>query len=264
MNKGSDPFLDFRKGVRPLILLILTLFFLFLCSNFFAATIELKNGKQIVGEIVHETEEAVVVSKHGGGFVYSISRDRIKNIGESTADEMQKEEWLKLSTGVSARDRSVQESEKARREELKKYRLEQYEKEVELAKKARGRIKIKFVDGRFGVVRTLLNGKVEAKLLTDTGASLIYISKGVADKLGLKDEDSEGTIHAELAEGSITTDTAITLKSVKVGSMEVKNVKAAIASESPMGRDGLLGMSFLKHFHVKMDAEANSLILEKY
>lgn len=235
----------------------LTVFLFLFSSNLFAETIELKNGKEIVGTVIKETEDAVVISRLGGGFVYSISRDRIKSVRESTADEMQTEQRLAVTTTASAPN-------KDRIEKLKKYRLEQYEKEVELAKQARGRVKIKFVDGRFGVVRVLLNGKVEAKLLADTGASLIYLSRDMANKLGIKEEEHEGTIHAQLADGSITTDTAITLKSVKVGPVEEKNIKAAIASESAMGSDGLLGMSFLKHFHVKMDAKENCLILEKY
>lgn len=157
------------------------------------------------------------------------------------------------------------ESEEARREKLKKYRLEKYEQEVLAAKKARGRIKIKFLKGRFGIVDALLNKKVNATLLVDSGASHVVITEAIAKRLGIEDLKDKPQVHAVLADGSITTGFCITLDSVKVGASEAKNVKATVAKSAPgTGLDGLLGMTFLKNFHVKMDAKENCLVLEKY
>jgi len=156
-------------------------------------------------------------------------------------------------------------TERERQEETRKYQLERYEEQVLAAKRARGRIKIKFANNRFGVVEALLNGKVKAALLTDTGASMVVISRAVANWLELEGVDDGETINVVLADGSVTTATPVTLDSVKVGSSEVKNVRAAITETPPgAGLDGLLGMSYLRHFHVKLDAAENSLVLEKY
>jgi len=237
-----------------------SLTFLFIIAgHIFPETIELTDGKRIVGKILQETDDAVVVSKSDGGFVYSILRTRIVNIRESTTEELGRERRRGLKSGVP-----VSRVEKKRLENLKKLQLERYERQVELAKKSRGRVKIKFVDDQFGIVEALINGKVKAHLLADTGATLVYISRDLANRLGITEEDTEGKIHAQLADGSITTDDAVTLKSIKVGTVEVRNVKAAIAAESPVGRDGLLGMSFLGEFDVKMDSDENCLYLEKY
>ncbi|MCQ9207735.1 MAG: retroviral-like aspartic protease family protein, partial [Omnitrophica bacterium] len=159
----------------------------------------------------------------------------------------------------------LSEEEKARAEVLKKYRLERYEKEVEAAKKARGRIKIKFLDNRFGVVNVTLNKKLTVPMLADTGASMVVISRDVANRLGLKDLDEKGKIVAILADGSSTRAIPITLDSIQVGSSSAKNIRAAVTETPPgAGIDGLLGMTFLGNFHVKMDAKENSLVLEKY
>lgn len=241
-------------------LIFLSIFFVVSTSGAKAETIELKDGKTIVGEIVQKTEEAVTVSKRGGGFIYSISRDRIKNIRDSTPEEI-KEQEMQTAGGYTV-DKKTGED---RQEKIKKYRLEKYEEEVLAAKKARGRIKIKFSKNRFGVVDVLLNRKVTASLLVDTGASLVVISREIAAQLGIEDLDKKGKIHVVLADGSITTAIPITLDSVEIGSSKVKDVRAAVSETPPgTGLSGLLGMSFLSHFHVKLDSDENCLVLEKY
>ncbi|MGB2705417.1 MAG: retropepsin-like aspartic protease [Candidatus Omnitrophota bacterium] len=206
-----------------------------------AETIELKNGEIIIGEVKHETEEAVVVSKEDGSFIYSISRDRIKKIRESTPGELKRYKARQSATLVPAKQ------------------------QVQAAKKARGRIKIKFSEGRFGVVDAVLNGKVRASLYVDTGASVVLISSDIAGQLGIDLEEIKEKITVVLADGRTSTATPITLDSIEVGSSRVKNVKAAVSRTSPGGGiDGLLGMSFLRHFHVKVDSKENCLVLERY
>jgi len=241
---------------------------LFLMHNTVASaeTIVLKNGKEIVGEIKHETEDAVIVSKEGGSFIYSISRSRIKNIRESTPEELERHQarWSVEVPPVPAPGK-VTEEETARRERLKKYRLERYERQVKAAKKARGKIKIKFAKGRFGVVDAVLNGKVKAALYVDTGASMVLISGAIARKLGIDPEKEKEKVLVVLADGSTRTATRVTLSSVEVGSSKVRDVQAAISEDPPgQGLDGLLGMSFLSSFHVKVDAKENCLVLERY
>ena len=243
------------------------LFFILFCFTIFVApvfseTIELESGKVIVGDILQETDTAVVISKPGGVFISSIARDRIKSIRPSTPREVEREEKkteTKVYSGPNAQD------EKTEREKYKDYRLEQYEKEVELAKKARGRVNIDFVKGMPGVVETTLNGKETALLLVDTGASMVVISQDLAGRLGIAHESMKERITVVLADGSTAKAIPITLDSVQVGSSTVKNVGAAITEGTTSGReDGLLGMTFLRYFHVKIDSKENCLVLEKY
>ena len=242
-------------------LVVLIIGFILCARNASAETIELKNGREITAKIIRETEDSIVVSRHDGGFIYAISRDRIKAIRGSPPEEMEvkKTEKRLKALPVDA------EEEKARKEKLKKYQLEKYEEEVLAAKKARGRIKIKFLEGRFGIVEALLNNKVRASLLVDSGASHVVISEEIARQLGIENLDEKPRIHATLADGSVSTCISVTLDSVEVGNSRAKNVKAAVSKTPPgVGLDGLLGMTFLGNFHVKMDAKDNSLILEKY
>lgn len=248
------------------VLIFLTAFLIIGILDASAETIELKNGKEIVAEILKERDDAVVVSKEGGKFIFAVSRDRIKNIRPSTQEEIKREKALKSAPPPATKAAVDKEEEKAKKEEIEKYRLERYEQQVLAAKKARGRIKIKFSEGRFGVVDATLNGKVTASLLVDTGASLVLISRDIAKRLGIDyTSDEYQRISMSLADGRVTTATLVTLDSVEVGSSKVKDVQVAIPQNPPGGGiDGLLGMTFLKYFHVKLDAKENCLVLEKY
>ena len=52
-----------------------------------------------------------------------------------------------------------------------------------------------------------------------------------------------------------------TLKSVRVGRARVRDVAVGFIADDRIGDQRLLGMSFLNHFQVTFDDEANRLIL---
>ena len=62
--------------------------------------------------------------------------------------------------------------------------------------------------------------------------------------------------------GGIITVPLARLGSLKVGDAEVQDLVVSIHDFSPDPRiEGLLGMDFLKHFHVSLDARRNLLVL---
>jgi len=114
------------------------------------------------------------------------------------------------------------------------------------------------------VVRTLINGLVTVNLVVDTGASLIVIPMNIADKADVK-IDKNRTMAVTLADGRKVKAFLVILDKVKVGEVELSNVRASVLEKEEGGAiSGLLGMSFLKNFSVKIDAKNNKLILEKF
>ena len=114
------------------------------------------------------------------------------------------------------------------------------------------------------IVDVILEENVTARLIVDTGASIVIISRNIASRLGIKDKDINTEIKIVMADGSEVEAKPVILKSVKVGDAEVKNVQAAILDGKNIGgADGLLGMSFLSNFVIKVDSASNQLILEK-
>lgn len=122
-------------------------------------------------------------------------------------------------------------------------------------------IEYKYKEGGI-LVDCLLNGTVKARLMVDTGASLVVISKHIAQRLGL--DTNKGQLQLILADGRKVEANPVILESIKVGDIELKNVSAAVLERESPQEDGLLGLSFLENFLVSLDVKKNRLILEEF
>lgn len=119
-------------------------------------------------------------------------------------------------------------------------------------------------EGNQVIVDALINDIALARLVVDTGASIVVISKEVADRLGISAEDTGEEIEIIMANGTSANARQVILKSIKIGEAEVKNVQAAILESNAVGGvDGLLGMSFLSNFIISVDTASNKLVLEQ-
>tara|TARA_B100000315_G_C14547971_1_gene574230 strand:+ start:762 stop:1880 length:1119 start_codon:yes stop_codon:yes gene_type:complete len=115
------------------------------------------------------------------------------------------------------------------------------------------------------IVKVLLNDTVIANLILDTGASIVVLSKEIADKLNLTFDRKTQSGMVTLADGRKVKANITFLESVKIGKLEARNVKAAILEHEEATTDnGLLGMSFLKNFMLKIDPNSKKLILEEF
>lgn len=113
-------------------------------------------------------------------------------------------------------------------------------------------------------VDVILNGRARTSLIVDTGADLVTISDKIAKELGFY-EGAGDTITVVLADGKTAEAERVILDSVSVNGFEVKNVEAAVIKKAPDSDvDGLLGMSFLRNFLMKIDSSRDRLILEKF
>ena len=106
--------------------------------------------------------------------------------------------------------------------------------------------------GPNGVPRT-------ASLLLDTGASLIMLPRSMIDGLGF-DPDSLESGTANTANGPVAIRIG-KLRRVRVGRAEVSDVAVGFIADDKIGDQHLLGMSFLEHFRMVLDDEANRLTL---
>lgn len=96
-------------------------------------------------------------------------------------------------------------------------------------------------DGHYRV-ETRING-VRKRMLIDTGASMVLLPYEVVERLGLDPEDLNFTTPVTTANGKSTV-APVMLDSIRIGSIEVFDVPAAIAHPGKL-KMGLLGMSFL-------------------
>ncbi len=249
INGGSKIRGDNNMGgnLRKYGFIALTAVFLILSGFNFRAnadTLYLKNGRSIEGLIRKEDADNVDLEIGFGSMKFS--RDQIERIERSSPDGVKliKQKWEEKRLREQARDREIEEGK------------EPEPKQVNMDKQS-GHV----------MVETLLNNKVKANLILDTGSSFILLSSNIANNLGINANPSGGAIvEMVLADGRRIQAKRIILESVSVQGSEVKRVEAAILFQNESGAvpgDGLLGMSFLKNFNFKIDQKNNKLILEK-
>jgi clan AA aspartic protease (TIGR02281 family) len=223
--------------------LLVLAFVLICCNKLQADTIYLMNGRSISGIIKSQEQDFVELEVSGGSVKFKRSEiDRIEKSG----------------TGERTLIRQRWETQK--QQNLERLIRQQHEEE----RKPKEAI---FSRDSLGITLAVkINNKIEAKLVLDTGATLVVLRRDLAVSLGINLDDAKPDIKLMLADGRKINAKFITLESVKVEDSEAKNVEAAImleeAGEFGFG-DGLLGMSFLKRFNFKVDYKQKKLILEK-
>lgn len=127
---------------------------------------------------------------------------------------------------------------------------------------AREKVDAERVNGHW-IVDVLLDGKVTARMIVDTGASVLALSRAIADQLG-SEAVKRGTGQVEVADGRKVNVPVLELPVVEVGRNKVEHVLAGVMPDAPApGIDGLLGMSFLNHFGFESDPKSGSLYLRR-
>lgn len=117
-------------------------------------------------------------------------------------------------------------------------------------------------EGSHLVVQALVDGKVPATFLVDTGASLTTISPQVAERLTPL-PGSEGSGVSTLADGRRSKVRTFEVARLEIGRSRQERVRVAVMPAPGRGVDGLLGMSFLEHFAVQVDVPAGKLLLNR-
>ena len=231
-----------RRNISIAVLTSIFLFSFILCLN--ADTLYLKNGRSIEGLIKAEDEQGVDLDV-GFGTV-RFSKGQIERIE-------------RVSSGEAASIRQKWDAKKQKA--LDKEKEEQLKKELEPKQ-----IDVQQQSGHV-VVEVLINKKIKASLILDTGATYMVLTHAMAQKIDLDIDERIGKdIEMVLADGRKAKAKYMLLDTVSAQGVEAKNVAAAVLPSDVADakfKDGLLGMSFLKNFVFKVDQKNNKLVLEK-
>lgn len=219
--------------------LFILFFLLIFISEASSDTIYLKNGRKMEGLIKKETKDAIWLDLGIGSVKFKW--EEIQEIDRSHPDEV-----------ASMRQKWRREEETDRRSGKEKRRGP---KEVDFVKKG----------SRMIAVDALLNNKVNATLLLDTGAYYVMITRRIAKELGMKIKGTrERIIELQVGDGRLVEAEYIILDSVNVQSAELRDVEAAVVLDVEDDiEDGLLGMSFLNNFKFQIDNVSKKLTLER-
>lgn len=117
-------------------------------------------------------------------------------------------------------------------------------------------------NGPHAYVKASLNGKAEVEWMVDTGATMCSIGSSLARRLKLP---IAGDSQVTLADGRVARVPIAVIDQVTVGEVIVRNVACYVQDDTQRAEsekmDGLMGMSFLEHFEVQINAEERDLTL---
>jgi clan AA aspartic protease (TIGR02281 family) len=113
------------------------------------------------------------------------------------------------------------------------------------------------------LVEVILNGSIRAKMVFDTGANVVVISKKLSGKIGQPFSPSDA-VRMRTAGGEVEGRYLI-IPRMELGMASKENVRAVMTTQSNVFKDfdGLLGMSFLEGYHVVIDNPGSRLILRR-
>ena len=116
------------------------------------------------------------------------------------------------------------------------------------------------VTGGNFLVDVLLNGRVKARLMLDTGASFITLSEDIGKKLGIFNSGMSAEMPFNTASGEEWMP-LVALQTVNAGNAQSQLVEASLAKHIK-DIDGLLGMSFLGDYRFEIDRTNKRLTLK--
>lgn len=103
------------------------------------------------------------------------------------------------------------------------------------------------------------NERATGRLILDTGASLVVIGEDFAHRAGMP-PDTNRVSEARLADGRVVRGWPIRFARIEVQGARVENVEGVVLPEAPAeGIDGLLGMSFLREFYLRVDPSSGEV-----
>ena len=112
-------------------------------------------------------------------------------------------------------------------------------------------------------VKALLDEKVPAAFLVDTGASYTTITSSLARQLGIRDLDKRPRVRFRAASGDIDAP-LVKIGSLRIHDAYVEDLTVAVCDTCGDGLiDGLLGLNFLQRFNVEIDGPSGKLVLRK-
>ncbi len=142
------------------------------------------------------------------------------------------------------------------------------ERAVRLARQAdrlraeEGKVVIRFKPGLKNIpVKATLNGVLDQEFLIDTGASLVTIPSGTAEKLGISLDQNTPRHWVSTAGGAVLAK-EVTLDLIELEGRSVKDITAFVLDIPGRPEIGLLGLNYLRYFYVEIDNEQGVLMLK--
>jgi clan AA aspartic protease (TIGR02281 family) len=133
--------------------------------------------------------------------------------------------------------------------------------EIEKRKKEPGKIMIRFTpESEQIVIDAVINGSFRQKFLVDTGASMVTLPHSAIEALGLEIDEDSPVRTINTANGTRRA-RQVMLASIDVEGWVENNVEALVLEDSDEDDMALLGLNYLKRFHMEINNEEGMITL---
>jgi clan AA aspartic protease (TIGR02281 family) len=245
-------------------------YWILIASLLICATPSLTDSGASAGQSFYPSLELVLYARpdESSAVIASVKREEtFSAVAETLGGEGARWYLIKTSTGAVGWIKKTDSEESKKLEEFFKSRS------VVLPSKAPQELVLPFspsepsgtirvpvqITGASVVVPVTLNRRLKTFLALDTGATSTMISHRIANNLGLRTDGPR--VVAATVNGQVSMPLT-RLGSVKVGDAEIHNLTVTVHDLSPAAKvDGLLGLDFLKRFHVSLDSQNQLLLL---
>jgi clan AA aspartic protease (TIGR02281 family) len=260
------------ENTMVIVVCVVLLAVFFFLSGADADTVHLKNGQSLTGIISREDKE--VVELNVGCGVVILKKHEIDRLSRATLQENEdiRKGWDKNKVYTEKSKISAQKTKNKMAEkwaaivaEIDAQRLFDEERhQIEVNAKI---VPVTLdAQGHF-IVDVVLNNNVHAFLVVDTGAPDVILTANIARQLGVDFDGITETYESMFLNGKHKVG-IVTLKSMKLGNLEEKDIKTDVMFEDDKEiegalRDGLLGLEFLKRFDIALDSKNSTLIFKK-
>ena len=231
-----------------------------------ADTIYFNNGTSREGIIKAESSDSVEIDIGVGTVAFP--KKNIVKIERSTAEEKSAitQKWQKAQETLNKEKDGFERERQQRFSEYDKWTKEAPKSNVAESTKGGEIPLIGEPDSKNMAVAAVINGKVNVTLILDTGADVVVLSRKIGEALGVDLSNTNEMTEFHLTGDRRAKARMVILDSITVNGIEAKNVQAGILLDENSGlmlRDGLLGMTYLKHFNFKIDRNTMKLILDR-
>lgn len=157
---------------------------------------------------------------------------------------------------IAADGSPYQAAEPCRRGERQQQRQAAEYPPLDLGRPSNGLVRLNSGRGGHFFATCQVNG-VALRFIVDTGATTVALSASAARRLKLDSQRGQ-RYSVQTANGSATV-TGVTLDRIELQGQSISKVAAHILDKELGNEDGLLGMSFLRHFEINSDAVTMTL-----
>ncbi len=113
------------------------------------------------------------------------------------------------------------------------------------------------------IIPVKFNGRITANMLLDTGATGMYVSYKLAEKIGVFDSEEAQLLWVTGGIGGTIPAIITIVDTIEIGDMEYHFIPTTISSSISPDFEGLIGMDFMTNYSIHIETDKHEVMFEE-